>query len=147
MTGTENTEQARFRDLIDRHGGSLRHWPAEARAWAEQFARSDPEAQAMLAEAAFLDKQLDMIPAPSPSSALVGRILAAAPSGASGRRLPGWLFPLWRPASAMAVALMLGLAVGGMTPPELTSGQSVAEEVDLLSGDETVAGLDNGDGQ
>ncbi len=42
---------------------------------------------------------------------------------------------------------MFGLAVGIMTPPDLTGSQEVAEEINLLYGDDTVAGLDNGEGQ
>jgi hypothetical protein len=147
MTGTENKQHARFRDLIDTHGAAPDCWPAEDRAWAEALSETDPEARVLLAEADTLDRQLNTVAAPSPSAALMGRILAAVPSGENGWRLPSWLFPLWRPVGAMAVALMLGLAVGVMTPPELTGNQTVAEEVDLLYGNDTVAGLDNGDAQ
>ena len=147
MTGTESKELARFRDLIDIHGAAPQRWPDDARGWAESFARTEPDARALLAEAEALDRGLGAIASPSPSAALVGRIMAAAPAGENGWRLPGWLFPVWRPAGAMAVALMFGLAVGGMTPPDLTGSQQVAEEIDLLYGDDSVAGLDNGEGQ
>jgi hypothetical protein len=146
MTGTKSTELARFRELIDTHGPSPDRWPPNQRDWAEQLASSDPEATSILTEAEDLDAQLDLVTAPSPSAALVGEILNAANTG-SGWRLPGWLFPMWKPAGAMAVALLLGLAVGGMTPPDLTGSTPVAEEIDLLYGDDAVADLGNGGSQ
>ena len=93
MTGTDSKELARFRELIDIHGASLRHWPDDARGWAEGFATTEPDARAILAEAEALDRRLSAIAAPSPSAALVGRIMAAAPAGENGWRLPGWFVP------------------------------------------------------
>lgn len=144
MTGTDNQDIARFRDLIDSHGASPDAWPAAERGWAETFARENAEAAVLLGQATALETQLALVTPPAPSSALMGRILEAAP-GEFGWRLPDWLFPLWRPAGALAVALLLGLAVGGLTPPEFTGTQPVAEDVDLLYGEDTVAGLGLGD--
>ena len=146
MTGTDDKDIARFRELIDIHGASPDGWPPAERDWAQGFARRSADAAALLDQAQALDGRLDALTPPAPSSALVGRILAAAP-GENGWRLPDWLFPVWRSAGALAVALLLGLAVGGLTPPELADSQPVAEEVDLLYGDDTVAGLDLGDRQ
>lgn len=105
-------------------------------------------ADRLLAEEAALDRALAFSRAPAPPSDLAGRILAAAPSEA-GQRLPGWLFPVWRPAGALAVALMLGLAVGAMTPPDVIGTQqqiASTDDVDLLDSDvPTLAGLDDED--
>ncbi len=146
MTGTKSTELARFREFIDTHGASPDRWPLDQRDWANRMAGSGPEARQFLAEAEVLNAQLDLVMAPTPSAALVGRIMVAANADRGWRR-PRWLFPVWKPAGAMAVALLLGLAVGGMTPPDLTGGTPVAEEIDLLYGDDAVADLGNGGGQ
>lgn len=144
MTGTDNRDIARFRDLIDTHGAAPDRWPPAERGWAQELMRQNADAAAALDQAQALEAHLDVLTPPPPSPALMGRIIEAAPGG-NGWRLPDWLFPVWRPAGALAVALLLGLAVGGLTPPEVTGTQTVAEEVDLLYGEETVAGLVLGD--
>lgn len=153
MTGNEDGKAARetnrFRDLADAYGADLARWPAADRSWAQAHLDTNAEAAALLRDTARLDDLLGRAAVPGLDAALVGRVLAAAPgaqgSAAGPLRLPGWLFPVWRPAGALAVALLLGLAVGAMAPPALTGADTVAEEVDLLGADlPAVAGLDLG---
>ena len=65
-----------FRDLLDRHGGDLAHWPAGQVAAALALLECSPEARALLDQAQDLDAALA-----SPSKAPPGlgeRIVAAA---------------------------------------------------------------------
>ena len=111
----------RFRDLLDAYGADPHRWPTDRRAAAEALVAASVEARAARDEAAALDRMLDLAPAPAPSPELMARVLAAAPRGAHARRR-GWLTRLFagldpagtpfRPAGALAAALILGVLTG-----------------------------------
>lgn len=90
---------AAFEALADRHGGALERWPEPARSQAAALVDQDPQAAAILREAAALDGALGAeaaalaaawaAPAPLPSG-LAGRLAADAQREAAAAG-PGWL--------------------------------------------------------
>lgn len=120
-TGADGAMQA-LEDLLDAYGADPARWPAEdprrAAAWA-LIESGDAAALQSLAAAAALDRALDSATPPAPSAALTGAVLRAAPQ--TGRGLPGRFGLLlnpafFRPAGALACAMLLGLAVGSWSP-------------------------------
>ena len=118
---------ARFRTLLDADGAAPHRGPADRRAAAEALLAVSTEAKAARDEAAALDAMLDLAPAPAPSPELMARVLAAAPQRARARRR-GWLGRLFagldpagtpfRPAGALAAALILGVLTGFLVGPD-----------------------------
>ncbi len=109
-------------DLLDAYGADPARWPGEdprrAAAWA-LIESGDAAALQSLAAAAALDSALDSATPPAPSAALTGAVLQAAQRTGSG--LPGRFGLLlnpafFRPAGALACAMLLGLAVGSWSP-------------------------------
>lgn len=78
MTPTDMTLE-RLRDLLDAHGARPGSWPEVERESARELVARSPEARALRDAAAALDALLDRAPAPEPSPALFGRVLATAP--------------------------------------------------------------------
>jgi hypothetical protein len=113
--GTERAALARFEELLDAYGAEPRRWPAERRAAAEALLARSPEAQARHAAAARLDRLIDTAEvAPAPAH-LVGRVLAAAPAATAPRA--SWFGTLFKPALGLALAAVLGIALGGVVSP------------------------------
>lgn len=124
----------RFAALVEAYGAHPARWPAAERPTALALLEAAPEARALRDEAAALDELLDRATVPVPSPALAGRILAQAPAPAavSGRsaaaerglaaRAGHWLRLVlpeaadWRGAAALAASLLIGIAVGYLTP-------------------------------
>lgn len=73
-----------FRDLLDRHGGDLAHWPAGEVASAIALIEASPEARALLDQAQRLDATLASPPKAPPG--LADRIVAAALAQDCGRK-------------------------------------------------------------
>ena len=134
-TGADRAMQA-LEDLLDAYGADPARWPAEdlrrAAAWA-LIESDDAAALQSLAAAAALDRALDSATPPAPSAALTGTVLQAAQRtgpGRSGPGLPGRFGLLlnpafFRPAGALACAMLLGLAVGSWSPvPIVGVGES-----------------------
>ena len=120
-TGADGAMQA-LEDLLDAYGADPARWPGEdprrAAAWALIESRDAAALQSLTAAAA-LDRALDSAPPPPPSAALTGAVLRAAQLTGSG--LPGRFGLLlnpafFRPAGALACAMLLGLAVGSWSP-------------------------------
>lgn len=120
----------RFRALLDAHGARPERWPAGEREAATALSLASADARAALAEAEALDLLLDGLGAPEPSAELVDRVMGAAPVAMPQprpRRRPGKLsralgliwpdVPAWKPATALAASLVLGLAAGSFAPP------------------------------
>lgn len=132
-------DEARFRALLNAYGADQKRWPEAERAAAAAFAAEQPDvAEHALNEAAALDRQLDAAPTQEPSAALMGRVLASAPTGASRPRdlaaagaqagswwrglASGWGGPAWpqgaagaarvRIAGGLALALLASVGVG-----------------------------------
>ncbi|WP_206241248.1 hypothetical protein [Novosphingobium terrae] len=100
LTPTPVLTMARFAELAQAYGGEIARWPAEVQGAARHMAQ-DPQASALLAEAAALDAQLDLwtVPAPSPR-------LRQAVTGS-------WQAPLGRRVRLWWSALGLGAALAG----------------------------------
>ena len=114
----------RFLELVEAYGAEPERWPEGERAGALALLTASPEARAACREAAMLDGLLDELPAYRPSTVVTARILAAAPAGSAK---PGGVLsavlrslwperPIWQPASGLAAAALLGLAVGLSEP-------------------------------
>jgi len=109
-----------FRRMISAYGATAERWPIELRAPAlALLARSD-SARRLRAEAAGLDGNLDLAPAPGPAGgSLIGAIAALRPpadhpgttAAAMDREsLLGWFH--WPQLAALAMAGVLGFVVG-----------------------------------
>lgn len=138
----------RFHAMVEAYGGRPEHWPAAERAAALALLAVSAEARALRDEAVALDALLDRASVPAPSPALADRILAQAPVVASARpapasaaragpavRLGRWLRLVlpeaadWRGAAALAASLLVGIAVGYLTPPaDSAAGWTAAEQ-------------------
>ncbi|HJV41546.1 hypothetical protein [Caulobacter sp.] len=115
---TEMSE-GRFEALADIHGGEIARWPEAEREAARALLAAHPDRLApVLDAAAHLDRLLDLAPAQAPDSALLGRLVAAAPSapGAAGRWIAGLSAALGLSAAAFA-GVAAGVAVGGRADP------------------------------
>ena len=104
-------------ELLDAYGADPVRWPADdprrAAAWA-LIESGDATAQQSLAAAAALDRALDSVRPPGPTAALTGAVLQAAQR--TGPDLRAWAGLLWKPAGALACAMLLGIAVGILSP-------------------------------
>lgn len=124
----------RFSELADAFGGDLSRWPGDEQARAQAFVKAEPElAQALLDEAAALDKLLDLDAFEPPSPALYETIVA---SGVRRAYAP----PRWAGLAA-AIALMCGAGTGWLgaqmnaqTHPDLlyANAFSVLSETETL---------------
>lgn len=143
--GTEPGREAAVRaleDLLDAYGADPARWPAgdprRAAAWA-LIDSGDAAALQSLGAARALDRALDSTVPPAPSAALAGTVLEAARRTRPG--LAGWAGPIWtpaffKPAGALACAMLLGVMVGMWSPvPVVGIGESRAAglETELAS--------------
>ncbi len=76
--------ETRFRAVLDAYGADPARWPEAERAAATAFLAAHPQVATALLDAAALDQRLDAAPTQDPSAALMGRVLAAAPSAGAG---------------------------------------------------------------
>ncbi len=129
MRSDDHMESARFEALIAAWGADPARWPATEAEAARRHLAASPEAAARLAEEARLDALLDGVAVPAAPAALVGRLLAEAPAAPAPRGILAPLLMFWRPASGLALAAALGLAVGlsGLDRPE-----ALALDVDIV---------------
>ena len=104
----------RFRDLLDAYGGDEAHWPAEHRAAMRNLYTGDEKARVEVQRARDLDVLLNSycVAVPDLAQRIVDRVVPT-PLG----RFLAWLLPStpaywWRPATAFALPLLLGVAVG-----------------------------------
>jgi len=115
----------RFEDLTETYGGDIARWPEGEREAARALLAADAERLApVLAAAVQLDRLLDLAPAQSADSALIGRLIAAAPQPAAGGRR--WIAGL-SAALGLSAAAFAGVAVGvriersPQTPPAIVA--------------------------
>jgi len=126
MTKRENKDLKRLEDILDTYGAVRSRWPESERKSLESLIRRDVAAQRMLAEAAALDRIIDMAPGMIASQDLKDRILAAAmnDSEKEARVIPfgsrkrgasqpgvGQVRTYW-PAAALAASFAFGLYLG-----------------------------------
>ncbi|ATC31127.1 hypothetical protein CA606_01505 [Caulobacter vibrioides] len=110
---------ARFAALAQAYGGEIARWPEVEREAARALLAGQPEALAsVLADAAYLDRLLDLAPAQAPTAALLGRLITDAPQPAKAVRrwIAGVSAALGLSAAAFA-GVLAGVAVGGHVAP------------------------------
>ena len=128
----------RFRDLLDAYGGDENHWPPEQRAAMRSLYTGDEDARAAVQRARDLDVLLNSyrVAVPDLAQQIVERV-APTPLG----RFLAWLLPSaptqwWRPATAFALPLLLGVAMGLSDTQNAAAASTVIDwelqEQDLL---------------
>ena len=127
----------RLKALAEAYGADLRRWPASERPFAEGLVATDPAARAALEEAAVLDGLLDASPCLTSSSALVARILAAAPKARDARAHLGRIF--WFIGAGWAAAACAGVVAG----VGLTTHLTADEQADAILYQATLSGVDD----
>lgn len=116
--GNGQMDIERLAEILDAYGADPKRWPEAERPAAEALLASSQDAARLHADALALDTLLDLSRAPEPSPELMASILA----GAEKRGLGAWLAdfwpfgPAWQPASAFALAVILGIAAGAGVP-------------------------------
>jgi len=128
---------ARLAEILDAYGADPRRWPAEERAAVEKLIAESVDAGSLHADAAALDKLMDLAIAPAASPELMARVLAGRGlAGADGWLAILWPFgPVWQPLSAMALLTVLGIAIGATAPDIVIPdyGDSAIAEVESLT--------------
>ncbi|USQ94765.1 hypothetical protein [Caulobacter sp. RL271] len=100
----------RFEDLAGMYGGEIARWPEGEREAARALLAVHAERLSpVLTSAAQLDRLLDLAPAQAPNAALMGRLIAAAPSPPVRARR--WIAGLGA-ALGLSAAALAGVAVG-----------------------------------
>ncbi len=135
MTERKTIDRARLRRLLEAYGAEPARWPAAEREAALALLGRSVEAAALRSEAAELDRLLDEAALPQASPELMAEVLADA-SLSPWRRwaVALWPFgPIWKPASALAMAATLGIVVGLLLPTqEFVDRTQIAAEIDGL---------------
>lgn len=126
----------RLHRLFAAYGADPRRWPAIERRQAIELLEARPDLKAARRRAAELDSLLDGAPAPQPSGELIADILSEIGRPAWRRWSSGfWPFgPVWQPAAGLALAALLGVALGLATATPVDIAQMTAEVEDLILG-------------
>ena len=136
--------ETRLLEIIASHGANPERWPEEERAMALAMAGGSEAAKRALAAAAGLDALLGQHETPPASLALQTRIAAIPeqrPATLSDRLRACWPFgAVWRPASGLAAAAIVGVMVGIGSPREDTTLS--ASETEAFTAVITAAGGD-----
>ena len=133
---TEGTDLARLGALLDAYGGGAKRWPEADRVWALSLIAVSPEAARLHRQATALDALLDEAMLAPASPHLTAAVLTGFGTARRGWLTLLWPFgPIWRPASALAAACILGIAVGLTTPAttDATAGTEVAADFEMLN--------------
>ncbi|HVZ98745.1 MAG TPA: hypothetical protein VG841_00360 [Caulobacterales bacterium] len=110
-------DAARFEAIVAAYGADVRRWPEAERQAAEWFARTQPEAAALCAEARALDSALDADIDASPADLrLTRRLMASFPRP----------IPVLRVAAALAACAVIGLTFGYMRAQTLSGDEADA---------------------
>jgi hypothetical protein len=113
----------RLSTLLDAYGADRTRWPEAERASAWALIEADGKARALFEEARSLDHLLNRASTIEPSPELKATVLADA-----SRPRESWIEALWpfgaawKPASALAAAVLLGIIAGVVLPNPLGSG-------------------------
>jgi len=124
----------RFERLVAAYGATPSRWPDEERAAAQAFARADPRAAALLAEADSIDTLLFAHRVAEPSRTLRAMVIEGAPRK---RRLAGRA-RLWWTGLGIALAGASGMLAGSAATAAL---EPITANV-LMYGHEDVPALD-----
>jgi hypothetical protein len=124
----------RVAEIIDTYGARTERWPSAERTAARLLLRSDPRLQRLCQDAAALDAMLGALPAVDTPVSLSTRLQDAFEMQRKRRILrqvrerivaigdalwPG--VPVWKPASAVALSLVLGLTAGAFLRADVIS--------------------------
>jgi len=122
----------RFEVLVAAYGATPNRWPEEERAAAEAFARADPRAAALLAEADSIDALLFAHRVAEPSRTLRAMVIEAAPRK---RRLTGRA-RLWWTGIGIALAGASGMLAGSAATAAL---EPISANVQMYSHEDVPA--------
>jgi len=128
MAAKEHIDLDRLSTLLDAYGANRTRWPEAERASAWALIKVDDKARALYEDARALDGLLSQASTIEPSPELKAEVLAAA-----GRPRESWIQALWpfgaawKPASALAAAVLLGIIAGVVLPNPLGSGDEPIE--------------------
>ena len=137
----------RVKTIIEAYGGDPSRWPQDERNEALAMLEQSDELELLMNDARQLDALLDAIsPADAPNHALRAQILRIAKGSSAPttiERLLEWLLDgtpterVLRPAMASLLPLLLGFAIGVVTPDngvnEVLAQDALADEVALLA--------------
>lgn len=136
-SNTEPMDLSRLAAILDAYGADPRRWPETEADAALALLAASAEARRLRDAAASLDMLLDRSVQPLASPSLMAAVLADARPGSRARWLADfWPFgPLWQPASALATAIVLGIAVGAGAPDVVLPdyGDAAISEVESLA--------------
>lgn len=125
----------RLRTLLDAYGADRTRWPEGERGAAWALIEANDQARALFEDARVLDDLLSRASAIEPSLELKAEVLAAA-----GRPRESWIQALWpfgaawKPASALAAAVLLGIIAGVVLPSPFENGEvPIESEIDELA--------------
>ena len=132
----QNMTEERLRRIFDAYGANPDRWPVTERRQALKFLETRPDLQADLRRAAELDALLDTAPLPRPSGELLADILTSSDPSPWRRWASAlWPFgPVWQPAVGLALAALLGVALGLATATPVDIAQMTTEVEDLILG-------------
>lgn len=134
---TPAMSRARFEDLAEAHGGDIARWPEGEREAARALLAADPEhLSPILSEAAQLDRLLDLAPAQAMNAALVGRLIAAAPSAPDNARR--WIAGLGAALGLSAAAfagVLAGVSIASPARPTAAAPMATAHADTLTAVD------------
>jgi len=128
MGADKQMDLDRLGELLDAYGADRGRWPEAERARARALIEANDRARDLYDDARALDDLLRRAGTIEPSLELKAEILAAA-----GRPRESWIQALWpfgaawKPASALAAAIMLGIAAGVVLPNPLGGGDEPLE--------------------
>jgi len=122
----------RFETLVAAYGATPNRWPDDERAAAEAFARADPRAAALLAEADAIDTLLFAHRVAEPSRTLRTMVIEGAPRK---RRLTGRA-RLWWSGLALALAGAGGMLAGSAATAAL---EPISANVQMYSHEDVPA--------
>ncbi|MEJ2120663.1 MAG: hypothetical protein P8Z76_08105 [Alphaproteobacteria bacterium] len=135
MAANEHIDLDRLSILLDAYGADRTRWPEAERAAAWALIEADDKARALYEDARALDGLLNQASTIEPSPELKAEVLAAA-----SRPRESWIEALWpfgaawKPASALAAAVLLGIIAGVVLPNPLgSSDEPIESEIGELA--------------
>jgi hypothetical protein len=133
----------RFPECLDRWGSDLESWPETDRQAAKRLLGTSERARELVAEASDLDHWLSSITKHRAPPGLEQRILNRLPAQEFGQHVLDWFAAaLWRPTMAAACALLVGFAIGIVSPTN--DDHIVADDLNMLAFSAPYEEIDDG---
>jgi hypothetical protein len=128
MAADKHIDLDRLSTLLDAYGADRARWPETERAAAWALVEANDKAHALYEEARALDGLLNQASVIEPSLELKAEVLAAASRPRESWVQALWPFgAAWKPASALAAAVLLGIIAGVVLPNPLGGGDEPLE--------------------